>query len=70
MEMDLNAIAQIAATLLAGTGRVEHSEADIKRAVNDASRIIDAARQRAKQRAAGPEADDKKANAHAAATGD
>lgn len=55
METDLNAIAQIAATLLAGAGRVEHSDADIKRAVNDASRIIDAAKQRAKQRAAEPE---------------
>ena len=68
METDLNAIAQIAATLLAGAGRVEHSDADIKRAVNDASRIIDAAQQRAKQRAAS-EVDDEKANVHAAPIG-
>ena len=69
METDAIAIAQIAATLLAGAGRVEHSEADIRRAVNDASRVIDAARQRAKQRAAESAADDEKANAQAAPSG-
>ena len=66
MDTEAIAIAQIAATLLAGAGRVEHSEADIKRAVNDASRIIDAAMQRAKRRAAQSEAEDAGANARAA----
>jgi hypothetical protein len=45
-------IAQIAATLMAGAGRAEHSEADVQRAVRDAYRIVDVVAEQGKQRRA------------------
>jgi Mg-chelatase subunit ChlI len=45
-------VAQIAATLMAGAGRAEHSEADVHRAVKDAYRIVDVVTEQGKQRRA------------------
>jgi hypothetical protein len=45
-------VAQIAATLMAGAGRAEHSDADIQRAVRDAYRVVEVVTEQGKQRRA------------------
>ena len=45
-------VARIAATLMAGAGRAQHSEVDIQRAVSDAYRVVEAVTEQGKQRLA------------------